>query len=101
MSTERHALPAELAAPGFASSDDASRKAKETTLLSPRFYTTDFKAMDAIDVSPVRAEWDAMMAEYEGDNNHDHFQRDAEFGEEARASLAALTPSLPTRCRIR
>ncbi len=94
MSTERHALPAELAAPGFASSDDASRKAKETTLLSPRFYTTDFKAMDAIDVSPVRAEWDAMMAEYEGDNNHDHFQRDAEFGEEARASLAALTPEL-------
>ena len=31
--------------------------------------------MDRIDVSPMRAEWDAMMAEYEGDNNHDHFQR--------------------------
>jgi hypothetical protein len=26
-------------------------------------------------VEPMRAEWDAMMAEYEGDNNHDHFQR--------------------------
>jgi len=35
-----------------------------------------------------------MMAEYEGDNNHDHFQRDAAFGDEARASLAALTPEL-------
>ncbi|MFM8666105.1 MAG: magnesium-protoporphyrin IX monomethyl ester (oxidative) cyclase, partial [Betaproteobacteria bacterium] len=94
MSTDRQALPNGIAAPGFSSSDDAARKAKETTLLSPRFYTTDFKAMDAIDVSPVRAEWDAMMAEYEGDNNHDHFQRDAAFGDEARASLAALTPEL-------
>ena len=34
--------------------------------------------MNRLDVSPVRAEWDAMMAEYEGDNNHDHFQRDAD-----------------------
>ena len=29
-----------------------------------------------------------MMAEYEGDNNHDHFQRSAEFAEEARAQMA-------------
>ena len=94
MSFNSQPLPAGAAAPGFESSDDASRKAKENTLLSPRFYTTDFKAMDALDVSAVRAEWDAMMAEYEGDNNHDHFQRDAAFGEEARASLAALTPEL-------
>jgi magnesium-protoporphyrin IX monomethyl ester (oxidative) cyclase len=33
--------------------------------------------MDKLDMSPLRAEWDAMLAEYEGDNNHDHFQRDA------------------------
>ncbi len=59
---------------------------RQSTLLTPRFYTTDFEAMDRIDVSPMRAEWDAMMAEYEGDNNHDHFQR---------------TPSSPTRCARR
>jgi len=91
MTLNRQTLPPESTAPGFETSEAASDKAKESTLLSPRFYTTDFKAMDAIDVTPVRAEWDAMMAEYEGDNNHDHFQRDAAFGEEA------VRPWLPCR----
>jgi magnesium-protoporphyrin IX monomethyl ester (oxidative) cyclase len=66
------------------SRDDVMRAAKSETLISPRFYTTDFKAMDALDMSPVRAEWDAMLAEYEGDNNHDHFQRDATFKDEIK-----------------
>ena len=61
--------------------DDAMAKATRSTMLTPRFYTTDFDAMDRLDVSSVRAEWDAMMAEYEGDNNHDHFQRDAAFAD--------------------
>ena len=47
----------------IATSDEAARKAKENTLLSPRFYTTDYKAMDRLDVTPLRAEWDAMLAE--------------------------------------
>ena len=64
--------------------EDATRKAKDSTLLSPRFYTTDFAEMDRLDVSPVRAEWDRMMGEYEGDNNHDHFQRTPEFASEIR-----------------
>jgi magnesium-protoporphyrin IX monomethyl ester (oxidative) cyclase len=64
--------------------DDVMRAAKSRTLISPRFYTTDYKAMDALDMAPVRAEWDAMLAEYEGDNNHDHFQRDASFKEDIR-----------------
>ena len=73
-----------------ATPDEVERKAKENTLLSPRFYTTDFKAMDAIDVSPIRAEWDVMMAEYEGDNNHDHFQRDEAF----KSEIQELPPAL-------
>jgi magnesium-protoporphyrin IX monomethyl ester (oxidative) cyclase len=64
--------------------EEATRKAQASTLLSPRFYRTDYAAMNALDVSPVRAEWDAMMAEYEGDNNHDHFQRSADFADEVR-----------------
>ena len=74
--------------------DDALAKATRSTMLTPRFYTTDFKAMDKIDVSSVRAEWDKMMAEYEGDNNHDHFQRDAAFAEEVRVGMASLSPEL-------
>jgi len=76
------------------SSADAMAKAIQRTLLSPRFYTTDYAAMDRLDVSPVRAEWDAMMQEYEGDNNHDHFQRDAEFAEEVRTLMPKLSPEM-------
>ncbi len=76
------------------SSEEAARKAKTESLLSPRFYTTDFKAMDAIDVSPIRAEWDIMMAEYEGDNNHDHFQRTPEFATEVAQIFSQVSPEL-------
>jgi len=78
----------------IATPDQAAQKAKENTLLSPRFYTTDFKAMDAIDVSPIRAEWDAMMAEYEGDNNHDHFQRNELFAKEVAEVFSKVSPEL-------
>ena len=76
------------------SSEDATRIAESNTLLSPKFYRTDYAAMDRIDVSPVRVEWDAMMAEYEGDNNHDHFQRTEAFGEEVAALMPQLSPEL-------
>ncbi len=83
--------PDAVARPGALDSPDAvNRKALESTLLSPRFYTTDFAAMDRIDVEPVRAEWDAVMREYEGDNNHDHFQRPPDFADE----VADLPPEL-------
>jgi magnesium-protoporphyrin IX monomethyl ester (oxidative) cyclase len=76
------------------SSEEAALKAKQETLLTPRFYTTDFDAMDKIDVSSLRAEWDAMLAEYEGDNNHDHFQRTADFADEVRDVFSKVSPEL-------
>lgn len=67
------------------SRDQVLDHARRESLISPRFYTTDYAAMNRLDLGALRAEWDAMLAEYEGDNNHDHFQRDdAAFRREIR-----------------
>ncbi|QKD05290.1 magnesium-protoporphyrin IX monomethyl ester (oxidative) cyclase [Mesorhizobium loti] len=54
---------------------DTYGMARESTLLSPRFYTTDFDAMDKMDVSGVRKEWDELLAEMESDPNKGHFKQ--------------------------
>ncbi|GAC1340557.1 MAG: magnesium-protoporphyrin IX monomethyl ester (oxidative) cyclase [Acetobacteraceae bacterium] len=53
--------------------------AQQDTILSPRFYTTDFAAMERIDVSGVRAEWDGLIAELRADPNKGHFIRNEKF----------------------
>lgn len=54
---------------------DTDGMARESTLLSPRFYTTDFDALDRMDVSSVRREWDELLGEMESDPNRGHFKR--------------------------
>ena len=81
-------------AQAITSSSDAASHAKAESLISPRFYTTDFKAMDKLDVSSMRTEWDKMLAEYEGDNNHDHFQRTPEFAVEVAQTFSQVSPEL-------
>jgi magnesium-protoporphyrin IX monomethyl ester (oxidative) cyclase len=59
--------------------NDTTRKAQEDTVLSPRFYTTDFAEMDRIDATPVRKDWDALLAEMKSDPNKTHFHRNEEW----------------------
>jgi magnesium-protoporphyrin IX monomethyl ester (oxidative) cyclase len=58
---------------------ETTRLAQQDTMLSPRFYTTDFAAMDRLDVASIRAEWDELMAEFARDANKNHFVRNADF----------------------
>ena len=70
--------------------NESTERAKQSTVLTPNFYTTDYAAMDRIDVSPVQGEWDAMMDEFRRDANIEHFERDRDF----RAEVAALPEDL-------
>jgi magnesium-protoporphyrin IX monomethyl ester (oxidative) cyclase len=74
---------------------DSTRAAQENTLLSPRFYTTDFEAIDRMDVSSVRAQWDQLMAEMRADPNKKHFVRNADFD----ADFSNLPPELDVEFR--
>ena len=69
---------------------DATREAQQDTLLSPRFYTTDFAELDRTDIEPVRAEWDQLIAELQSDPNKLHFRRTEEFD----GDFSTLPPAL-------
>ena len=59
--------------------NESTRLAQENTVLSPRFYTTDFAEMDRTNVESVRKEWDILIAELKSDPNKRHFIRNEEF----------------------
>ena len=70
--------------------NETTRRAQSDTVLSPRFYTTDFEEMDRLDVSSVRAEWDELIAELKSDINRNHFVRSGDSdAEEVRIPDAA------------
>ena len=54
---------------------DTTKVAVNSTLLNPRFYTTDFDEMDKINVSSVREEWDVLIADMKSDPNKGHFKK--------------------------
>ncbi|MBD2483734.1 magnesium-protoporphyrin IX monomethyl ester (oxidative) cyclase [Planktothrix sp. FACHB-1365] len=51
----------------------------QETLLTPRFYTTDFDAMANLDLSAYEEEFSAVLEELRSDYNRHHFVRDEEF----------------------
>lgn len=69
---------------------DTNAIAAQDTVLSPRFYTTDFEEMDRIDISSVRHEWDELIAEMQKDVNREHFRRDSHFDEKLEDLPEAL-----------
>jgi len=58
-----------------------TRHALQEAILTPRFYTTDFKAIDALDIdrNGLRDEFEWIREEFERDYNRNHFKRNEEF----------------------
>ena len=59
----------------------SSKTPAKESLLTPRFYTTDFEEMANLDVSSNVEEIEAILEEFRRDYNQRHFIRDKEFSE--------------------
>ena len=68
-------------------------KQTKETLLTPRFYTTDFEEMANLDISLNQNEFEAILEEFRADYNRQHFIRDEEF-EQSWNDLESNTRSL-------
>ena len=56
-----------------------NKSASKETLLTPRFYTTNFKELSQLDIRSNIKEVEAIVEEFRIDYNRDHFIRDKEF----------------------
>jgi magnesium-protoporphyrin IX monomethyl ester (oxidative) cyclase len=68
-----------LKKPQFEELRPGIKKPAKETILTPRFYTTDFEEMAQMDMTINEAELEALMAEFRVDYNRHHFVRDADF----------------------
>ncbi|MEQ9233331.1 magnesium-protoporphyrin IX monomethyl ester (oxidative) cyclase [Coleofasciculus sp. E2-BRE-01] len=68
-----------LKKPSFEEIRPGVKSPAKETILTPRFYTTDFEAMAQMDISPNEDELLAILEEFRADYNRHHFVRDAEF----------------------
>jgi magnesium-protoporphyrin IX monomethyl ester (oxidative) cyclase len=72
--------------------NETTQLAQQDTMLTPRFYTTDFEEMDRLDISAVRKDWDSLIAELRADPNKGHFKRDGDWIKELEKIPADLRP---------
>ena len=80
--TENAALAREIQGDDpMAGQNETTRMAQETTLLAPRFYTTDFDELDKLSVEAVREDWDDLIAQMKADPNKRHFKKTEEWDE--------------------
>ncbi len=68
-----------LKKPGFEELRPGVKVPAKETILTPRFYTTDFDAMAEMDMSANAEEIEALLEEFRIDYNRHHFVRDADF----------------------
>lgn len=68
-----------VAVPSTDAQVSSKAKALKETILTPRFYTTDFETTAKLDLSSQDEELRAMLAEMQADYNRHHFVRDESF----------------------
>ncbi len=54
---------------------------RRDSILTPRFYTTDFEAMANMDIFDLKPEYEAILEEFKFDYNRRHFVRTADFNQ--------------------
>ena len=68
-----------LEKPGFDEIRPGVKTPAKETILTPRFYTTDFDEMAKMDISPNEEELEAILEEFRTDYNRHHFVRNEAF----------------------
>ena len=68
-----------LKKPQFEEMRSGVKSPAEETILTPRFYTTDFEEMANMDISINEEELQAILEEFRVDYNRHHFVRDEQF----------------------
>jgi len=54
---------------------------RRDSILTPRFYTTDFEAMANMDIFDLKPDYEAILEEFKFDYNRRHFVRTADFNQ--------------------
>ena len=71
--------PTAIAEASRSGGEPAIKDPVKDTILTPRFYTTDFEAMAAMDLRPNQEELEAICEEFRKDYNRHHFVRNEAF----------------------